>query len=151
MLHPFLTSPLAGTLGAPWHWQVGINLQQGFPCWSCLWSLSGTTKPQNSAQWSLPGQLHISFLLLSHTRAHHRVSKVLQKMCLLGEQRTRTLSILTLSWRSQMSPQYEWLLLQDVYYTRICDLQRREFQSGVRDKAWLLGAFCVAKFYSSII
>ena len=30
---------------------------------------------------------------------------------------------------------------------RICDLQRRGFWSRVRDKAWLLGAFCVAKFY----
>ena len=41
----------------------------------------------------------------------------------------------------------ERLLLWAVCYTRIIDLQRRGFWSGVRDKAWLLGAFCVAKFY----
>ena len=41
----------------------------------------------------------------------------------------------------------ERLLLWAVCYTRILDLQRRGFWSGVRDEAWLLGAFCVAKFY----
>ena len=36
-------------------------------------------------------------------------------------------------------------------YARIRDLQRRGFQSRVRDKAWLLRAFCVANCYQNII
>ena len=41
----------------------------------------------------------------------------------------------------------ERLLLRAICYAWICDLQRTGFQSRVRDEAWLLGAFCVAKFY----
>ena len=42
------------------------------------------------------------------------------------------------------------LLLRAVCYSRIGDLRKRGFWSEVRDEAWLLGAFCVAKFYWSI-
>ena len=141
-LCPFLAIPLAGMLGASWHWQVSINSQQSSP-WGCLHSLQGTTKPQSRAQRLLRDQFHSSFLLLSHTQAH---CKVQQKTCLLGEQRTRAPSTLSLSWKSQMSPQDERLLLKAVCYAGICDLWRRGIQSSVRDKAWLLGDFCVAKF-----
>ena len=41
----------------------------------------------------------------------------------------------------------ERLLLRVMCYAGIRDLWRRGFRSVVRDKAWLLGAFCVAKFY----
>ena len=41
----------------------------------------------------------------------------------------------------------ERLLLRAMCYAGICDLWRRGFRFWVRDKAWLLGAFCVAKFY----
>ena len=80
----------------------------------CLQSLWGITKLQSMAQWLFRGHFHVSFMLFSHRQAHNRVSKIHQKMCLLGEQRTRAPSILTLSWRSQMSSQDERLLLQAV-------------------------------------
>ena len=70
----------------------------------CLQSLRSIGKLQNMAQWLLHGQFHVSFMLFSHKQAHHGVIKVQQKMCLLGEQRTRAPSVLMLSWRSQMSP-----------------------------------------------
>ena len=38
-------------------------------------------------------------LSINHTQAYCRVSKVKQKMCLLGEQRTKALSVFTLSWK----------------------------------------------------
>ena len=41
----------------------------------------------------------------------------------------------------------ERLLLRAMCYTAIRNLQRRGFRSGIRDKAWPLGAFCVAEFY----
>ena len=42
---------------------------------------------------------------------------------------------------------FERLLLRAMCYAGNCDLWRREFRSGVRDEAWVLGAFCVAKYY----
>ena len=52
----------------------------------------------------------------------------------------------TLTHRLSSLP-LEKLLLQAMCYTRIHDRRRRGFLSGIRDEAWLLGAFCVAKFY----
>ena len=43
------------------------------------------------------------------------------------------------------------MLLRAMCYAGIRYSWRRGFQSGVRDKAWLLEAFCGAKFYSSIV
>ena len=91
MLCPFLAAPLAGTLGVSWHWLVGIKPRQGFPFGDCLQSLRGTVKLQSRAGSSLASHR----VCHSFTQAHHRFSKVQQKMCIIGEQRTRAPSILT--------------------------------------------------------
>ena len=82
------------TLGASWHWQVGTNPQQ-------VSAISRIRSPQNQR----PGLLN-RFALACHsfTQAHRRVSKVQQKTCSLGEQRTSAPSILILSWRIPDEP-----------------------------------------------
>ena len=77
----------------------------------------------------------------SFTQAHRRVSKVQQKTCLLGEERTRAPSILTLSWRIPIeSP--KWKVVAEPWKDAgFVGLRRRRIQSGARDEAWSLRAF----------
>ena len=86
------------TLGASWHWQVGINPQQ-------ISAISCVRSP-----WNHRAGLLTCFAQVCHsfTQANCRVSKVQQETCLLGEPRTRAPSTLTLSLTS---PQDERLLL----------------------------------------
>ena len=85
------------TLGASWHWQVGINPQR-------ISAISCMRSPCNRRAGHLTCFAQVCH---SFTQANCRVSKVQQETCLLGEQRTRAPSILTLS----LSPQDERLLL----------------------------------------
>ena len=112
------------------HWQVGINPQQAS-------AISRMRSPQNQR----PGLLN-RFALACHsfTQAHRRVSKVQQKTCSLGEQRTRAPSILSLSWRIPDEPP-RWKVVAEWKDTGILGLRRRRIQSGARDEAWLLRAF----------
>ena len=57
MLCPSLATPLTGTLGVSWHWQVGIIPQQGSPFGGCLQSLWGTMKLQSWAHQFLHAQI----------------------------------------------------------------------------------------------
>ena len=75
------------TLVASWHWQISINPRQVFAI--SLIRSPGTTEQGSS--------LASCRAFHSFTQAHHRVSKVQQKTCSLGEQRTRAPSIFTLS------------------------------------------------------
>ena len=59
---------------------------------------------------------------------------------------TTSLSRLVTWWNWLQFP-FERLLLWAPCYAGIHDLRRRGFQSEFRDEAWLLGAFCIAKFY----
>ena len=70
----------------------------------------------------------------SFRQAHRRVSKVQQKMCLLGEQRTRAPSILTLSWRSRMSPQDERLLMNHAKMPGFLATGGEEFNPGPKKR-----------------
>ena len=75
MLRPFLVAPLKGTLGASWHWQVGIN-----PWQAPLWGLpSFTMRHHRTAELgsNLASHLLCAPLAFDHslTQAHHRVSK----------------------------------------------------------------------------
>ena len=70
----------------------------------CLLALAGRYKPQRGfchELYEVTTEPQSGALHLLHTgrftQAHSRVSKVEQKMCSLGEQRTRAPSILTLS------------------------------------------------------
>ena len=91
---PISGQSLKETFGASWHWQVGINPWQlsAISCMRSLW----TTEQGSSL--ALHRACH------SFTQANCRVSKIQQKMCLLGEQRTRAPSIFTLSWRIPDKP-----------------------------------------------
>ena len=119
------------TLGASWHWQVGINPKQ-------VSAINHVRSPQNRRAGSSLAS-HRAFH--SFTQAHRRVSKVQQKMCSL-EQRTRAPSILTLSWRILDKPTRWKVVVDSQKDARILGLQRRRNQSRARDKAWLLRALC---------
>ena len=82
------------TLGASWHWQVGITPRQVSAI--TLWDHHGTTE-----QGSLLASRRACH---SFTQAHGRVSKAQQKICSLREQRTKAPSIFTLSWRIPDEP-----------------------------------------------
>ena len=89
--HTLLISRLSPkkTLNVSWHWQVGINPRQ-VSAISCMRSL------RNCRAGLLTCLTQgVSFI---HT-THRRVCKAQQKICSLGEQRTRAPSILTLPWR----------------------------------------------------
>ena len=77
----------------------------------------------------------------SFTQALRRISKVQQKTCLLGEQRTRAPSILNLSWRIPDKPPRWQVVAESRKDARILGLQRRGIQSRARDEAWSLRAF----------
>ena len=87
--HPLSISgrSLKEILSASWHWQVGINPLTGF----CHKPYEVAAEPQSRTPHLLRAGLHL------FTQAHHRVSKIQQKTCPLGEQRTRAPNILTLS------------------------------------------------------
>ena len=108
VLCPSLAAPLAGTLGVSWHWQVSMKPRQGAPFGGCLQSFQGSAKPQSRVQLT-SRRAHHPF-----KQAYHRVSKVKQKTYVLRKQRPTALSVLTLSWRSWMSPQddsLQWAVL----------------------------------------
>ena len=119
------------TLGASWHWQVGINPKQ-------VSAINHVRSPQNRRAGSSLAS-HRAFH--SFTQAHCRVSKVQQKTCLLGEQRTRAPNILTLSWRIPDKPPRWKVVVESHEYTGILGPRRRRIQSEARDEAWSLRAF----------
>ena len=90
-----------------------------------------TTEPQSRA----PHLLHTG----RFTQAHSRVSKVEQKMCSLGEQRTRAPSVHTLSWRIPDEPPGCKVVAEPCKDAGILGLQRR-IQSRTSDEAWSLRA-----------
>ena len=118
------------TLGASWHWQVGINPQQ-------ISAISRMRSPGTTEQGSSLSSLRTFH---SFTQGHHRVSKVQQKTCSLGEQRTRAPDILTLSWRIPDEPP-RWKVVAEQKDTGILGLRRRRIPSRARDEAWSLRAF----------
>ena len=67
--------------------------------------------------------------LHSFTQAHHRVSKIQQKTCPLGGQRTRAPNILTLSWRILDEPP-RWKVVVEHAKTLGFLASREEFNSG---------------------
>ena len=85
---------LKETLGDSWHWQVSIIPWQ-------IFAISRMRLRETAEQGS---SLALCSVCHSFTQVHYRVSKVQQKTCLLGEQRTRAPSILTLSWRIPDEP-----------------------------------------------
>ena len=101
---------------------------QYIPQWFCHKPYEVAMEPQIRTQLLLHTCLCISFNQ-SHTQAHCTVSKVKQKTCLLGEQRTRALNVFTLSW-NQTRPQDERLLLGAVNKAGILGLWRRAIWSG---------------------
>ena len=119
------------TLGASWHWQVGITPWKVSAI--SVWDHCGTAE-----QGSLLASCKACH---SFTQAHRRVSKAQQKTCLLREQRTRAPNILTLSWRIPDEPPRWKVVVEPWKGARILGLQRRSIQSGARDKAWSLRAF----------
>ena len=85
---------LKETLGDSWHWQVSIIPWQ-------IFAISRMRLRETAEQGS---SLALCSVCHSFTQARCRVSKIQQKACLLGEQRTRAPSILTLSWRIPDEP-----------------------------------------------
>ena len=130
------TLPISGqfpkeTLGASWHWQVGITPWKVSAI--SVWDHCGTAE-----QGSLLGSCRACH---SFTQAHRRVSKAQQKTCLLREQRTRAPNILTLSWRIPDEPPRWKVIVESREDIRILGPRRRRIQSRARDKAWSLRAF----------
>ena len=135
------TLPISGqspkeTLGASWHWQLSVNPRQVSAI--AVWGCHGTTEQGSSLVWH---RVFHSFM-----QAHLRVSKVQQKACSLGEQRTTAPSILTLSWRIPDEPPRWKVVAKPWKDTRILGLWRRRIQSGARDEAWPLRAFVLLKY-----
>ena len=97
MLWPFLATLLAGTSGASWHWQVSTNSQQGSP-WACLQSLWVSMKPQCRAHPFLCQGASLSCYFYTHRYTGELVKY--KRKCVYQESKARSLSILTLSWRS---------------------------------------------------
>ena len=75
-----------------------------------------------------------------YTQVLHRVSKVQQRMCLLGERRTRVQSILTLSWRSRMTPKMKGRCFKPCVTPGVMTSGGEEFYLA-RDQAWPLKLF----------
>ena len=118
------------TLGASWHWQVGITPRQ-------VSARSRMRSPWNRRA----GPLASRRACHSFTQAHGRVSKAQQKTCSLREQRTKAPSILTLSWRIPDEPPRWKVVVESREYTGILGPWRRRIQPGARDEAWSLRAF----------
>ena len=140
-LHPFLATSLAGVLGVFWHWQVGINPQQGSPFGGCLQSSQGTMKPQSSTLISY-SFWHISFILHSHRQAHCWVSKAEN----VDTEKAERLEL----WLFLPCPEDHGWVPKIIAYSEQCqipDLQKRRFSFGTRDQAWSLKSFHVAECY----
>ena len=134
------TLPISGqfpkeTLGASWHWQVGIN----------PWQVSAISRMRSP--WNRRAGLLTCFTQGCHsfTQAHCRVSKAQQKTCLLREQRTRAPSILTLSWRIPDEPP-RWKVVVE---SRRRDSWPPEEKNSIWGQRQVLIAqsFCLIKFY----
>ena len=117
----------------------------------CLLALASRYKPLTGfghkpyevtvePQGRVPHLLHAGHFIHSRS-AHCRVSKVQQKTCSLGEQRTRAPSILTLSWRIPDEPPGWKVFAEPQKDARILGLRKRRVQSGARDEAWSLRGF----------
>ena len=119
------------TLGVSWPWQVGRNPQQ----------VSAISRMNHRGTAEQGSSLASCRACHSFTQAHRRVSKVQQKMCSQGEQRTRAPSPLTLSWRILNEPPRWKVVAESQKDARILGLWRRRIQSGARDEAWSLRAF----------
>ena len=115
-LRPSLAAPFTGTLGISRHWQVGIGRPRQGSLLGCLQSLWGTAKLKNRAQGLFRTHFGVSFSFYIHTD-RHTIELVRQKMCILRSRQARALSVLTLSWRSQTSPQDDslWWTKSDLW------------------------------------
>ena len=111
----------------------------------CLLALAGQYKSPTGFCHKLyevtrEPQSRAPHLLHSFTQAHCRFSKVHQKTCSLGEQRTRAPSILTLSWRIPNKPPRWKVAAEPCKDAGILGLQRR-------GQDLIALNFCVIKFY----
>ena len=137
--------PFAWTLNASWHWQVGINPQQGSPFGGCLQSLWGTTKLYSRANYWLEAG-HVSFMLLSHT--HRHTAELIKYSRKLAYQESKELELqasLPCLEDPRWAPKMKGCCCK-LCYAGIHDLQRRGIRFGARDQAWPLGAFCIMSF-----
>ena len=119
-----------------------------------LLALAGGINPRQVSAISLIGRLGTSEqgsslascrAFHSFTQAHRGVSKVQRKTCLLGEQRTRATSILTLSWRIPDEPP-RWKVVAERWDTGFLASRGDEFNLGP-ETGWIAQSFCVIKFY----
>ena len=109
------------TLGASWHWQVGINPWQ-------VSAISRMRSPWNRRAGLLTCFMQdVSFI---HANRHHRVSKVHQKMCSLGEQKLELQASLPCPEGSWTSPQDERLLLNHAKTLGFLSSRGEEFNPG---------------------
>ena len=126
----------------------------------CLMALAGQYKPLRGLPfWGLPSVImrHLetadqgsSFALLkvchSFTQAYHRVSKVQQKTCFLGEERTSAPSVLTFSWRIPDKPP-GWRVVAEPWKTLgFLATGEEEFNPGPMTRL-VTQSFCAIKFY----
>ena len=118
---PISGRSLAGTLGVSWHWQVGINTQQGSPFLGCLQSWWGTAKLQSRAH----------HLLRAGHVIHRRVSKV-ENVYTEKAERLELWVFLPCPEDPGQAP--KMIAYGEQYW--ICDLQRR-FIFGTRDQELL--------------
>ena len=79
----------------------------------------------------------------SFTKAHRRVGKVKQKMCMLRKQSLELWGFLCCPEDPGRSPR----MIAYSEQCRIHDLWRRRYSFGTRGQPWSLKSFCVAKFY----
>ena len=140
MLSPFLAASLTGRLDVSWHWQVGINPWQGSPFQGCLQSLQSTSKQQIRA----PHLLRSGCVIHSHK--HTVVSKVQQKTCFLGEERTSAPSVLTFSWRIPDKPPGWWVVAEPWKTPGFLASGEEEFNPGPMTRL-VTQSFWVIKFY----
>ena len=124
------------TLGASWHWQVGIN----------PWQVSSISRMRSL--WNCRAGLltcftqGMSFIQHKHTI---RVSKAQQKTCSLREQRTRAPSILTLSWRILDEPR-RWKVVIESWRQDSWPPEKKNSIWGQR-QGLIAQNFCAIEFY----
>ena len=140
MIHPFLTTAPAGTLCASWYWQVGIDPPTNLPLGAAF---SHYEAPQNRRA-GFNTHFVANYMCLSccfHTQSHSRVNKVQQKTCLLGEQRARALSILTLSWDRGWAPKMKGCCCEPCVTPRLATSRGEDFDPGSETRLDHLGLF----------
>ena len=126
---------LKETLGASWHWQVGIMPRQ-------VSAISRMRSPWNCRA----GPLASRRACHSFTQAHRRVSKAQQKTCSLWEQTTRAPSILTLSRNPGRAPKMKGCCWITRIHRDSWPLEEKNSIRGQR-RGLIARSFCVIKFY----